>query len=148
MLAQDENGDILTKLVPILESDFDTYTVSFTVLAVKYRSDYVVVYDRYRQNWEVPGGGIEVGESVRECAVRELFEESGQVARELKLNGIINISTDEGKTVQGALFSGVLDEIRPFEPNAEIAGMMLWDGESPLRITPINKKLLALFDVG
>ncbi|MEV8415352.1 NUDIX domain-containing protein, partial [Streptomyces niveus] len=38
----------------------------------------LMVFDRYRQSWELPGGCIEQGESPRQAALRELFEESGQ----------------------------------------------------------------------
>jgi 8-oxo-dGTP pyrophosphatase MutT (NUDIX family) len=38
---------------------------------------YVVVYSPRRQEWGVPGGGREEGESVAACAVREVWEETG-----------------------------------------------------------------------
>jgi 8-oxo-dGTP pyrophosphatase MutT (NUDIX family) len=38
---------------------------------------YAVVFSPRRQEWGVPGGWREVGESVVECALRELAEETG-----------------------------------------------------------------------
>jgi 8-oxo-dGTP pyrophosphatase MutT (NUDIX family) len=38
---------------------------------------YAVVYSPRREEWSVPGGWREAGESVRECAVREVWEETG-----------------------------------------------------------------------
>lgn len=33
--------------------------------------------DREESHWIVPGGGIEPGETLRDCAIREVFEETG-----------------------------------------------------------------------
>jgi 8-oxo-dGTP pyrophosphatase MutT (NUDIX family) len=38
---------------------------------------YAAVYSPRREEWSVPGGGREAGESVTECAVREVQEETG-----------------------------------------------------------------------
>jgi len=39
---------------------------------------YVVGLNKYRKQWEFPAGGIEDGESAREAAIRELYEETHQ----------------------------------------------------------------------
>ncbi|MFH9350090.1 NUDIX domain-containing protein [Kitasatospora sp. NPDC017646] len=39
----------------------------------------------YRDQWQFPGGGMDPGEGPAECAARELHEETGLVARELRL---------------------------------------------------------------
>ena len=33
--------------------------------------------DRQESHWITPGGGLEPGESLRDCAIREVFEETG-----------------------------------------------------------------------
>jgi 8-oxo-dGTP diphosphatase len=37
----------------------------------------MVLETSYKKNWEIPGGGMEPGETPRECAVREALEELG-----------------------------------------------------------------------
>ncbi len=44
--------------------------------------------DPYRNCYAFPGGFIEVGETAEHCAVRELKEETGIIADELRLIGV------------------------------------------------------------
>ncbi|WP_042479416.1 NUDIX hydrolase [Bacillus ndiopicus] len=39
-------------------------------------------------DWGLPGGGMEMGDSFEETAQKELFEETGLIAQELKLIGL------------------------------------------------------------
>ena len=45
--------------------------------------------DMHEGKWVGVGGKIEKGESPEECAVREVFEETGLKAEELKLRGLL-----------------------------------------------------------
>lgn len=45
--------------------------------------------DPYAGFWTAPGGKLEPGESPRQCAVRELREETGYEARAMHLSGIV-----------------------------------------------------------
>ena len=51
-----------------------------------------VLMIRRRDNgrWDMPGGGVEPGERVEDAALRELHEETGLVATELRLLGIFS----------------------------------------------------------
>ena len=63
-----------------------------------------------RPGWHFPGGGVEIGETIREAAVRELEEETGIAAREEPvLHGVFN---------NGSAFPGdhiVVYVVRAFE---------------------------------
>ncbi|MFI7316991.1 NUDIX domain-containing protein [Streptomyces venezuelae] len=47
------------------------------LMALWHNGKVLMVFDRFRQSWELPGGMIEPGETPRQAAVRELMEETG-----------------------------------------------------------------------
>jgi len=53
--------------------------------------------DYHEGKWNGLGGKLEPGESPEDCAVREIFEESGLIVRELKLKGFITFPLFDGK---------------------------------------------------
>ena len=44
-------------------------------------------------NWALPGGTLELGESITECAVREVREETGL---DVEVMGLVGVYTDPG----------------------------------------------------
>ncbi|WP_409350829.1 NUDIX hydrolase [Streptomyces tauricus] len=48
------------------------------LVAIWHADRVLMVFDRFRQGWELPGGRVEKGESPRQAAARELLEESSQ----------------------------------------------------------------------
>lgn len=53
--------------------------------------------DYHEGKWNGLGGKFEIGESPEECAIRELEEESGLIAKELTLKGHITFPLFDGK---------------------------------------------------
>ncbi|MFI7285684.1 NUDIX hydrolase [Streptomyces anulatus] len=94
----------------------------------------LMVFDRYRQSWELPGGSIEENESPRQAAARELLEESGQQPDErLRFIGYARfVLAPDRRTEYLALYAGSCTKTRPFEPTEEIAAIHWWDLREPL----------------
>lgn len=108
----------------------------------------LMVFDRYRQSWELPGGGIEEGESPRQAATRELMEESGQQPDEqLRFIGYARfVLAPDRRAEYLALYAGLCPESRTFEPNEEIGAIRWWDLREPLpgHVQPLDAYLAAL----
>ncbi len=82
-----------------------------------------------RKQWEIPAGRIEHGESARQAAIRELFEETHQKINSLDFKGLFKKKRPNGEIVYMAIFSCVENSIVPFEKqmNDENDKIALWD---------------------
>ena len=57
-------------------------------------------FDPNRGKWSIPGGVIEVGETVRESAVREVYEETGLRVKIGKIADVVDNIIHEGEKVK------------------------------------------------
>ncbi len=108
----------------------------------------LMVFDRYRQSWELPGGSIEEGESPRQAAARELLEESGQQPDErLQFVGYARfVLASDRRAEYLALYAGSCAKTRAFEPTEEISAIRWWDllERLPGNVQPLDAYLAAL----
>lgn len=66
-------------------SEIKTYSLGFceeseytrVVCVSRYKGKFVFSYNKKRKGWEIPGGHIEDGESWKDAAKREMYEETG-----------------------------------------------------------------------
>jgi 8-oxo-dGTP diphosphatase len=85
--------------------------------------------------WVAPGGKVEIHESPLECAIRELHEETGSVARNLSLRGLVTeISPRED--YQWLLFIYVTDQVEG-DLIACSEGQLAWVNVSAVLLLPI-----------
>jgi len=66
------------------------FNLTYVVMCVRYRNQWIFVRHRERTTWEIPGGHIEPGETPDEAAARELYEETG--ALRYSLNAVCDYS--------------------------------------------------------
>jgi len=55
-------------------------------------------YEPFKGSWALPGGGVEIGETVEQAAVREAKEETGL---DIRLEGIVGVYSDPGRDPRG-----------------------------------------------
>jgi len=93
-----------------------------------YKDQVVLVDNVWRQSWELPGGRVDKGETAREAAIRECFEESGQEVHKVGFLAALSLR-DKGRetVIDGALFMGNINKLAAFHPNEEIAGIKFWN---------------------
>lgn len=69
---------------------------SVNVVVVNAAGDILLIRRSDNDNWAVPGGAIDLGESVSQAAVRETREETGI---DCEINGLVGIYTDPGHII-------------------------------------------------
>ena len=138
------------------ERDLDAGpALTHAFIAVRRPADgkHLLVFDRFRQRWELAGGKMEPGEGPRACAVRELHEEAGLpcVADALRFVGIMkfllspNRFHPEAHVEHGALYAVEAEPTRPFVPNEEIAQITWWNEEETIGpLSAIDHRLIHL----
>ena len=79
MLAIDSSGNKLLDFIKANEDDAALQFSPITVclLIVKLGNDYLMGFNHWRKGWEIFGGCLEAGETLRETMVREAKEELG-----------------------------------------------------------------------
>lgn len=99
----------------------EDFLLKFAVIVSQSHGKWVFCKHRERDTYEVPGGSREPGEDILETAKRELMEETGAVAFDIRPIGVYSVTgktrvNEEGKESYGLLcaaeiaeFSGQLD---------------------------------------
>lgn len=130
MLAKNKSGWTLLEYLKINEEEIANYnnvTGSFAIININ--GKYLIGFNSWRNQWEFPAGGIEKGETAREAAGRELFEETHQKNNNLEFRGLFKIMNPDGEVKYQAIFLGFQDELISFEKRDgdEMDKIMLWD---------------------
>ena len=95
--------------------------------------------DYHEGKWNGLGGKFELGESPEECAIRELEEESGLIAKNLIFKGHLTFPMFDGvddwyvfvfivDKFEGELIDSEEGELR-WIPNKELKDLNLWEGD-------------------
>ncbi len=134
-LAVDEEGNALVAFHRVAEDVVvDDVPLPLSLVSWWYDGLLLMVFNRRRQEWELPGGMIDRGETPRQAAVRELREETGYEVEQLVFAGYARFALGVGQRPEcAAVFTA---HVRPHEgnfvPNEEIGAVCWWDGVQPL----------------
>ncbi|MFC4559208.1 NUDIX domain-containing protein [Virgibacillus kekensis] len=129
MIRTKNHGYEFVEFIRMQESEMDNYSPlagSFAVIECK--GNYLLCYNIWRQQWEIPAGKREADETPKECAIRELCEETGQQVDDMEFLGILKKKRVSNQTMKHnpAYFKKV-DELKPFRENDETSKILLWD---------------------
>ena len=104
----------------------------FVVICARYQGKWILCRHKERTSYELPGGHIEPGETPRQAAERELFEETGALSFEMKAAFDYCVSRGEEASC-GQVFLARVQKLGPL-PDSEMAQIALMD-DLPLDMT-------------
>jgi len=146
-ICEDKEGNIFEDFIFIPEDSVKKekldYPLTHALVVAKNENGYLLIYNNWKNYWELPGGIIEAGETMRKCAEREMLEETNQIAEKLEFLGLMKFNLKNNKIEYGALYSGHIKKERLFIINEESSKIIFWNGVDDIGyISEIDKKLL------
>ncbi|WDV46412.1 NUDIX hydrolase [Clostridiaceae bacterium M8S5] len=128
-ICVNDYGYELVRFIEIREEEIDNYSpLTCTLMLVNHDDRLLSCFQRVRKQWEIPGGSIEIGETPKEGAIRELFEETNQKVNNAKFIVLAQLyNTVDMTTEYLAVFQTTVNELNEFNENSEISEIRLWD---------------------
>ena len=148
-MIRDAHGTELVALLAVDERDLRSYPPTYAVVVACHHGTTLLVFNRHKQHWELPGGMRDAGESARRCAARELSEESGLTCDvdALRFWGVLKTrvgrATAGTQIEHGAVYTVQIDRLMPFAPTDEVSEVMWWDGVAQVdRVSPVDRAVI------
>ncbi len=111
--------------------NYEPLAGSYAIVQVKH--DILFGFNHFRKRWELPAGRRELNESPKECAIRELCEETGQKVENLAFQGLAKIRNLETQRVKyNPVYFCKVSHLTSFIPNDEMERITLWDLSSDI----------------
>ncbi len=161
MIVKDDKGNELLEIIDVEEEKADEafQPVTHCLAVVKVGMDYLLGWNRYRQDWEIFGGCRENGETLAECIKRECREELGLEKADFSYIGLMSLHMALGyfnpdwHYEYGGLYgiclpAECMDSIEKSRIDREEIGKLAFysDIRGKERIAPIDEKLIEYWD--
>lgn len=123
-----KNGNEFIECISLDEPELINYgPVAGSYAVGRFDGKYLICFNKWRKQWEIPAGGRDDSETAKECAIRELFEETGQIVQNMDFKGLLKIRKPDGTIKYTPIFFAELDCIVPFKANEETDRILLWN---------------------
>lgn len=107
---------------------FNYHRLAGSYAVIKCNHQFLFCYNTLRKQWELPAGQQEENECPKECAIRELYEETGQAITELGFIGLLKVKNQINDEIKyNPVYFSTLENLQPFQKNNETAAIRLWD---------------------
>jgi 8-oxo-dGTP diphosphatase len=154
MIVANAHGDQLLEILPMEEHELPAHQpLTHALVVAKSAAGTLLVFNVRKNHWELAGGMIDPGETARQCAHRELREESGQTCADLHFVGAMRfllrptVFHRATRTEFGGLYLAQIDRPQPFQENSETSRIAWWDGTSDIGpIDAIDARLATLLE--
>jgi 8-oxo-dGTP diphosphatase len=135
MMKNKNYGRRFLGFINIREAEMDQfYPLAGSFAVIECQQKFLLCYNNWRKQWEIPAGSRENDETPMECAIRELFEETGQVVTDMKLMGLLKTESMDNKIKYNPVYYGEIDKLMPFLENKETTKITLWDGNQDVGV--------------
>lgn len=110
----------------------DRIPMPLSLIVVTLAGRVLMVFDRWRKQWELPGGMREPGETARQAAVRELAEETGVCTTALDFTAVVEFEPQRPtRREYAAVYRTVLQVTPQLVVNDEVSDFCWWNPCSP-----------------
>jgi len=141
-IIADAKGNQLLEFIRGKESELvanEAYRpLTSALCAVKGPKGFMLLRNRWRNEWELAGGMIDEGETPREAVVREIREESGYAVAEVRFLGMLKFflkpswHLPEERIEYTALYAAEIAEEHEFVENEEMTDICWYTLGAPI----------------
>lgn len=141
-----DNGFRFLEFLVVKEIEIYNYhRLAGSYAVIKCDGKYLLCYNTLRKQWELPAGKREMDETPKDCAIRELYEETGQRVLDIEFKGLLKVKNVINNEIKyNPVYFSILEKLQPFQKNNETSEIRLWDLEQ--KIGPIDEIDLKIFD--
>lgn len=144
MITRQNNGFELIEFIEMDEMKLNKYQpLAGSYAIIEKNGGYLLGFNSLRQQWEVPAGKREKGETPLECAQRELREETGQFVEDLEFIGLAKVRNLQNETEKfNPIYYSTVHSLCPFLQNEETTEIRLWDFKDTIHIDQVDLAIL------
>jgi 8-oxo-dGTP diphosphatase len=133
--ARDNDGNVLGDVRFVAESDLEMWErrlpMPASLVVVRFEDAVLMLFNDWRQQWELPGGMREPGETARQAAVRELAEETGISSVDLDFIAAAEVDLRRSNRQEyTAIYRTDLQDVPQLVVNEEASAFLWWDPQS------------------